>query len=177
MDYWEQDTSSSKEQKPLRPKEEPIGELAVDAAKGAFWSTVYLVEYILIWFAGYPLMFFGSLFILQLFYQIDLDDATPEFWANLMLTLGALFYFAQRLMKRFIATDRKSLDYTNYRNSVRFELGLYFVANMISFYTMKIPLFRIIDRDPNATLALKVFMPVYILLIIGVKSYYEKNLK
>ncbi|MDN5280536.1 MAG: hypothetical protein PWR01_4501 [Clostridiales bacterium] len=167
MDIWQV-------RKRLTMSDESITKLTFEALIGGFWSLVRFIEYILVWFVSYPILMFGSFFLLQFFLRSDLENASLDFWFNLMLTLGAVFFFGHKLLIRFIATQRRSEEYEKSRPTVRFEVMLFVLVNFISFYTMNIQIFRMIERDPMVMFGFKIFVVIYLTVLFVIKKYYDK---
>ncbi len=154
-----------------------LAKLLLDAAQGAVFAVIEMIEYLAVWFVCYPVLFFGSVFLLHVFYQSPLENASLDFWANLMLTLGAVFFFGHRLLTKFITVDHKSPEYAANRSVIRFEVLLFIAVNFVSYYTMKIPVMRLIDREPLVRIGFVVFYLIFVPGMLMVKSYYNKYMR
>lgn len=151
--------------------------MVLEAAFGAFWSFLELVEYLAVWFVCYPVLSFGLVFLMHVFYQSPLENASFDFWANLMLTLGAVFFFGHKLLQRFITTSHRSAEYIASRSAIRFEVLLFLIVNYICYRSMQIPVMRLIKLEPLVRIGFWVFYLIYVPGVLMVKSYYEKYLR
>ncbi|MFZ5949989.1 MAG: hypothetical protein ACOYXC_04760 [Candidatus Rifleibacteriota bacterium] len=151
--------------------------MVFEAIYGAVWLLAEMAEYLLVWFCFYPVLFFGSTFMLHVFYQIPLEYANFDYWANLMLTLAAVFFFGHRLLIRYVTTSHQSAEYLASRPAIRLELLLFLAVNFISYYTMKIPVNYLITREPMVRIGFWVFYAIYVPGIISIKYYYDKYLR
>lgn len=151
--------------------------LLLDAVVGGFFSTLYFLEYAFVWFVAYPVLMFGSFFLLQTFLATSLDEASFLFWFNLMLALGAVFYFGHKLLIRFVATHRTSDEYAQSRYNIRLEVVLFMLVNFAGYYTMKIRIFEMIKYEPIVLFEFKIFLPIYLTIIFLCKKYYDKYLR
>ncbi|MGM0599965.1 MAG: hypothetical protein ACQETH_09140 [Candidatus Rifleibacteriota bacterium] len=164
-------------QKKPAMSEDSLTKLLQDALVGGFFSTMYFLEYLLVWFVAYPVLMFGVFFLMQTFLGTSLDEASLIFWFNLMLALGAVFYFGHKLLLRFVATRRTSEEYAQSRYNIRLEVILFMLVNFAGYYTMNIRIFEMIKYEPIVLFEFKIFFAIYLMVLFVSKKYYDKYLR
>ncbi|GAB4271525.1 MAG: hypothetical protein Kow0029_09300 [Candidatus Rifleibacteriota bacterium] len=167
----------SQPHKKIALENDSLLKLTLEAAIGGFWKVIDILEFLLVWYIGYPVLFFANFFMLHIFWKYPLEDANVIFWLNLMITMGTLFYFGSRLLTQFISMDHSSYEYYKMKPSVRFDVLLFIAANAISYYTMKVPVMRILEQDNGVTLIFKVFLVMYAIGVFAAKKYYDKYMR
>lgn len=153
---------------------EPISKLAVEASVGFFSASLQLAEYILVWYVCYPILFFASLHLVQLFLVASLDYASIEFFFHVFVAVLAIPFFGIKLINRCIVTKRTSREYLRSTPEVWVEVFLYLAINMISFARLGIPLHMMILHNRAVAFDLKLFMALYTAVLFAVKYYHEK---
>ncbi|MGM0599964.1 MAG: hypothetical protein ACQETH_09135 [Candidatus Rifleibacteriota bacterium] len=145
--------------------------LLFEAMIGSFWRSFYLIEYMLTWFIIYPVLMFGSFYLLKYFIDAPVKDAGPFFWLTLLITQGAIFYFAYKIVARFINLERKSEEYFLSRYQIRLETFSFLLINSASYYLMQIPVMEQLKNNSDLSVDFAVFYVIYLLIVWRAKKW------